>query len=241
MGEAEAKNAEDQRRLALLNEQTAALREQLVNLQSLLDDSQARDVAAQVQISALGSKLNAALAQTAAEQKRRAELEAAERRRLEEEAKKLERYRSDFFGQVREVLDGVEGVQIVGDRFVFSSEVLFQPGSAQLSAAGRDEIRKVATLLFDVTQRIPDSVDWILRVDGHTDNIPLSGTGEFRNNWELSQARALSVVIFLQEELGFPGDRLAAAGFGEYQPIDTADTPEARAHNRRIELKLTER
>ena len=160
---------------------------------------------------------------------------------MQAEAQQLERYRSEFFGQLRDLLAGREGVQIVGDRFVFSSEVLFEPASADLSAAGRDQIENVAALLGDVAQAIPPEIDWVIRVDGHTDRTALSGTGRYRDNWELSQGRALSVVRFMTDSLGFDPRRLAATGVGEFQPIDDADTPEAYARNRRIELKLTER
>jgi chemotaxis protein MotB len=227
--------------MALLSQQVAALQAQLLNLQGLLDAAAAADAASRVQIETLGSQLNAALAQAASEQRRRAELEEAERRRLEEEARQLERFRSEFFGQLRDVLAGREGVRIVGDRFVFSSEVLFAPGSAELAAEGRAQIARVAETLREVSADIPESIDWILRVDGHTDNVPLTGTGAFRDNWELSLARALSVVRFLQDDLGFPPFRLAATGFGEHRPVAEGDTPQARAQNRRIELKLTER
>ncbi len=236
----EAKSAESLRRVALLNEQIAALRTQLGSLQSLLDDAAARDVAAQVQIDALGTRLNTALAQVAAEERRRADLEAERARLLEAEAEDLERYRSEFFGQLRDLLGNREGVQIVGDRFVFSSEVLFDLGSADLATEGTAQIGEVAGILREVAREIPAELDWILRVDGHTDNIPILG-GTYADNWELSQARALSVVRYMTEQLGFPPDRLAAAGFGEYRPVNPADTPEARAQNRRIELKLTER
>jgi chemotaxis protein MotB len=131
-------------------------------------------------------------------------------------------------------------VEIVGDRFVFSSEVLFESASADLSPEGEIAIANVVAILQDVADEIPDSIDWILRVDGHTDNVPLRG-GIYADNWELSQARALSVVRFMIDTLGFPPDRLAATGFGEYRPVNTADSSEARAENRRIELKLTER
>lgn len=241
LSQEEAKSAESLRRLALLNEQVAQLRAQLGSLQAVLDASRAEDSAAQVQIEELGGQLNTALAQVAAEQRRRAELEEAERRRLEAEAQDLQRYRSEFFGKLRDILASREGVRVVGDRFMFSAEVLFQPGSEVLSEEGRSQIAGVARILFDVADEIPDDIDWIVRVDGHTDNVPLSGAGQFRDNWELSQARALSVVRFLVDDLGFPPGRLAATGFGEYRPVNPADTPEARAQNRRIELKLTER
>jgi chemotaxis protein MotB len=127
----------------------------------------------------------------------------------------------------------------VGDRFVFSSEVLFEPGQATLSDEGRAQIARVKSILDEVSDELPADLDWIVRVDGHTDDIPY--VGEFRDNWGLSQARALSVVRYMQDELGFPPRRLAATGFGEFQPVSDADTPAARALNRRIELKLTER
>ncbi len=208
-----------------------------------------------MQIENLGGQLNSALAQVAGEQRRRAELEEAERKRLEveakrlaeeataaqDEAKQLERFRSEFFGQLRDLLAGREGVRIVGDRFVFSSEVLFQPGSADLLPEGKAQIAGVVQTLNEIAAEIPPSIDWIIRVDGHTDNVPLSGQGEFKDNWELSQARALSVVRYMQDALGFPPQRMAATGFGEYRPVAEGDSPEARAQNRRIELKLTER
>ena len=204
-----------------------------------------RDIASEV--ASLAGVLNTALARVTSEERRNRQLEEIERQRLEEEARRLaaeaqelERYRSDFFGAVRDVIEGREGVQIVGDRFVFSSEVLFESASADLSQAGREQIAGVVAILRDVANEIPDSIDWILRVDGHTDNVPLRG-GIFDDNWELSQARALSVVRFMTDQLGFPPDRLAATGFGEYRPVNPADTAEARAQNRRIELKLTER
>jgi len=243
-----AKSAESLRKVTALNEQVAALRGQLGSLQALLDEAAAKDQQAQVRIDSLGSNLNVALARAAAEQKKRAELEEAERKRLEAEAKalqaetvQLEKYRSEFFGRLRDVLGNREGVRIVGDRFVFSSEVLFEPASADLSPGGKAQIAEVATLLKQVSGEIPSGIDWILRVDGHTDATPLSGQGRYRNNWELSQGRALSVVEYMINDLGFPPERLAATGFGEFQPVASGDTPEALAQNRRIELKLTER
>jgi len=248
LAQRESESAESQRRLAVLNEQVAALRQQLGTLQSLLDAADARDVASAVEIEALGTRLNTALAQVASEQRRRADLEAAERARLEEEARRLAEeaqdlatYRSEFFGTLRQLLGGREGIQIEGDRFVFSSEVLFPPGGATLSPAGQAQIERVAGILQEVSGDIPEGIDWVIRVDGHTDNIPLTGGGRFADNWELSQARSLSVVRYMTQELGFPSARLAANGFGEYQPVNTADTVAARAQNRRIELKLTER
>ncbi|MBT9247523.1 peptidoglycan -binding protein [Gemmobacter fulvus] len=241
LAEQETQSTEAARRVALLNEQIAALRGQLGGLQALLDAAEMRDVAAKVQLENLGGQLNSALAQVASEQKRRAELEQAERQRLEEEAKTLQKFRSEFFGQLREVLAGREGVRIVGDRFVFSSEVLFNPGSADLAPEGRSQIAGVAATLTEVAGQIPSGIDWIIRVDGHTDDQPLSGEGEFKDNWELSQARALSVVRYMQQSLGFPPNRMAATGFGEWQPVAPGSNATARAQNRRIELKLTER
>ena len=229
------------RDVELLNQQVAALRSQLGSLQNVLDESQARDEAAQVQLESLGTELNAALAQVASEQSRRADLEAAERERLAAENQDLARFRSEFFGELSTLLSGREGVRVVGDRFVFSSEVLFDPGSADLLFEGRTQIASVVRTLDEVRGNIPSEIDWIIRVDGHTDNVPLSGGNGFADNWELSQARALSVVRFMQDELGFPPDRMAATGFGEYRPVATGGTEADRAQNRRIELKLTER
>ena len=243
----EAKSAESQRRAALLNSQVAELRSQLASLQGLLDDYKSRDSASQVQIESLGKDLNAALARTAALERKERQQAEAEAKRLAEEAKRLEaektelsQYRSDFFGRMRQILAGRDGVRIVGDRFVFSSEVLFAPAKAELSQEGRAQIADIAGILREVAAEIPDGIDWIIRVDGHTDKTPLRGDGEFRDNWELSQARALSVVRYMIE-LGIPPNHLSANGFGEFQPIEEGDSPEALAANRRIELKLTER
>ena len=241
LSDEQALSAESQRQVALLNEQVAELRNQVGTLQTLLNLAEDADVEANVQIQSLGSQLNTALARVAAEERRRLALEQAERARLEAETKNLERFKSDFFGQLRDVVEGQDRVRIEGDRFVFSSEVLFEPGSATLSELGRGEIANVAEILRNIAQDIPAGIDWVIRVDGHTDNVPLLGTGQFANNWELSQARALSVVLYMVDFLGIPPERLAANGFGEFQPINPADTPEARAQNRRIELKLTER
>jgi len=238
---AEESSAADRRRVAALTAQLDALRGQLSEVQALLDDAEARDAAADVQIEAMGQRLNAALARVAAEERRRAELEAAERARLEAEAQRLENYQSEFFGRLREILGDQDGVRVVGDRFVFSSEVLFASGSADLSQAGQAEVANVARRLQEVAAIIPPGIDWVIRVDGHTDDVPVSGAGPFADNWELSQARALSVVRFMIDNFGFPPERLAATGFAEFQPVDPRDTPEARARNRRIELKLTER
>ena len=237
----EAQSAEDQRKITLLNQQIGELRSQLSSLQGILDAAAEADAQADIQIQTLGQNLNAALARAATEERKRRRLEEAERKRLEAEAVDLAKYRSDFFAQLRDLLDGQDGVRIEGDRFVFSSEVLFAQGQADLSADGEAEIAKVARILRDIAGDIPDGIDWVIRVDGHTDDIPLSGLGEFRNNWELSQARALSVVLYMVNFLGLPPDRLAANGFGQYQPVNPADTDAARAQNRRIELKFTEK
>ena len=238
-----------QRKLALLNTQTSQLRNQLNELQGLLDESKEADSKAQIQLKSLGTDLNLALARVAAEQrkvaaeqKKIAELEAKEKLRFAEEAKDLRKFRSQFFGELRKVMEGQEGVRIVGDRFVFSSEILFSVGSANLGSLGKTEINKVAKIINQIAGEIPDGIDWILRVDGHTDRIPFSGFGkDYKDNWELSQARALSVVRYLMDDLKIPANRLAANGFGEFQPIDDRDTPEAYKTNRRIELKFTEK
>ncbi|UWQ75904.1 peptidoglycan -binding protein [Leisingera sp. M658] len=248
LSEEQAISEEARRETALLNQQVAALREQLGGLQAILDDYQGRDAAQQVQLQNLGQDLNAALARAASEERKRRLLEEQERKRLAAEAaalaskaQDLERYRSEFFGRLRDLLGTQEGVRIQGDRFVFASEVLFAPGSATLSPAGRVEIAKVVSILQSVVAAIPQEINWIIRVDGHTDTSPLLGHPKFIDNWELSQGRALSVVRYMVEALGVPPSRLAANGFGEYQPVNPADTAQARAQNRRIELKFTEK
>ncbi|WP_027487922.1 peptidoglycan -binding protein [Allorhizobium undicola] len=205
--------------IELLNQQIAALRAQIAAVEQALQASEAKDQASQTKIADLGRRLNVALAQ-----------------RVQE----LNRYRSDFFGRLREILSDRQNIRIVGDRFVFQSEVLFPSGGADLNPQGLDEMAKLATALVDLAREIPPDINWVLRVDGHTDNVPLSGTGRYPDNWALSSARAISVVKFLISK-GVPADRLAAAGFGEFQPIAPGDTPEARSQNRRIELKLTEK
>ena len=255
LAEQEALSAESQRQVVLLNEQITALRTQVGNLQSLLNLAEEADREAQVQIETLWSQLNTALARVAAEERQRRALEEAERLRLEGEAARLEeeaerlaaeaetlaRFKSDFFGQLREVLEGQDRVRIEGDRFIFASEVLFQPGRAQLSPEGQAEIANIADILRSIADDIPPGIDWVIRVDGHTDNIPVGSSSRYADNWELSQAHALSVVRFMSEDLNIPPARLAANGFGEFQPLNPDNTPEARAQNRRIELKLTER
>jgi chemotaxis protein MotB len=203
----------------LLNQQIAALRAQIAAVEEALQASEARDQNAQVKIADLGRRLNVALAQ-----------------RVQE----LNRYRSDFFGRLREILSDRENIRIVGDRFVFQSEVLFPSGGNVLNPEGEVEMAKLASALLDLAKEIPPEINWVLRVDGHTDNVPLSGSGRYADNWELSAARAISVVKYLISK-GVPSNRLVAAGFGENQPIAEGDSVEARAQNRRIELKLTER
>ena len=241
LSEEEARSAEALREQALLNQQVAALRAQPGSLQAIIDDYKERDAASDIQLSNLGQDLNAALARAAAEERKRRELEEAERVRLEAEKQNLERYRSEFFGRLRDVIGAQDGVRIVGDRFVFSSEVLFAQGAANLSGEGQGELAKIAGILRNVVGDIPDEIDWVIRVDGHTDNVPLSGAGAFADNWELSQARALSVVRYMVNFLDIPPERLSANGFGQYQPIANGNSPEARAQNRRIELKFTEK
>ena len=225
LSEEEARSAEALREQALLNQQVAALRAQLGSLQAIIDDYKERDAASDIQLSNLGQDLNAALARAAAEERKRRELEEAERVRLEAEKQNLERYRSEFFGRLRDVIGAQDGVRIVGDRFVFSSEVLFAQGAANLSGEGQGELAKIAGILRNVVGDIPDEIDWVIRVDGHTDNVPLSGAGAFADNWELSQARALSVVRYMVNFLDIPPERLSANGFGQYQPIANGNSP----------------
>ncbi|MDB4110960.1 peptidoglycan -binding protein [Yoonia sp.] len=255
LAQEEALSAESQRQVALLNEQITELRTQVGNLQSLLNLAEEADIEAQVQIETLGSQLNTALARVVSEERQRRALEEAERIRLEAEKARLEeeaerltaeaadlaRFKSNFFGELREILEGQDRIRIEGDRFIFASEVLFEPGSATLAPAGEAEIANIADILRSIADDIPAGIDWVIRVDGHTDNIPVGSNSRFADNWELSQARALSVVRFMSEDLAIDPSRLAANGFGEFQPLNPLDSPEARAQNRRIELKLTER
>ena len=198
----------------------------------------------------ISSKVDLERAETKAqlEEDKRIRLEVAEfqrlqadRERLKTQATELERYKSDFFGRIRELVEGRDGIKIVGDRFVFSSEVLFDVGKADLSLPGRLEIQKVAVILNQIVEEIPKNLNWIIRVDGHTDNTSMVSGAEFKDNWELSQARALSVVRFMISDLGLPKTRLAATGFGEFQPVSSGSSPEDLAQNRRIEIKLTEK
>ncbi len=202
----------------LLNQQILALRRQLAALESALEATEKRDRESQTRIADLGQRLNVALAQ-----------------RVQE----LSRYRSDFFGRLRAILGNRPDVRVVGDRFVFQSEVFFDAGQAVLKPEGRAEIDKIASALLELDKQIPADIAWVMRVDGHTDIRPISNP-QFPSNWELSSARAIAVVQYLIS-LGVSPQRLVAAGFGEFQPIDTEKTDEAFRRNRRIELKLTER
>src|SRR5690606_12606838 len=188
-------STEDQRRLALLNEQVASLTAELSSLQALLDTAGDEQEQAELRVEDLGQQLNAALLRATEEKERRLQLEEEARELAEEEARDLARYRSEFFGRMSQILSGREGVQVVGDRFVFQSEVLFPPGEASLSSSGHEQVAGVARRLADIAYEIPNEIDWMIRVDGHTDNTPLSGSGRYRDNWELSQARALAVEI----------------------------------------------
>jgi chemotaxis protein MotB len=203
----------------LLNQQIAALRRQIAALEDALDASESRDRESSAKIADLGKRLNVALAQ-----------------RVQE----LSRYRSDFFGRLREILSQRSDIRVVGDRFVFQSEVLFNSGASDVNEAGQGELDKLAAALLELEGQIPPEIGWVLRVDGHTDARPLSGTGRFRDNWELSAARAISVVKYLIGK-GVSPNHLVAAGFGEFQPLEPGDDDTINAKNRRIELKLTER
>ena len=239
-------STEAQRQMTLLSLEVAELRAQIGGLQSILGDFRRRDEANKVEITNLGGELNLALAQVASEERKNRLLQEAESDRLSKEAerlalvaKTLEQYKSEFFGRMRLLLEGRDGVSIVGDRFVFSSEVLFASGRADLTLEGQREIAKITEVLKGITSEMPDDLDWILQVDGHTDDLAITGGIEFRNNWELSQARALSVVLFMVNAKGMDPRRLSANGFGEFQPLNKDNTSVARAQNRRIELKLT--
>jgi chemotaxis protein MotB len=210
-------SARAQAQVEILNQQISALRRQLAALEEALSASEQKDKESQSRIADLGARLNVALAQKVQE---------------------LSRYRSDFFGRLREILGSRPGVRIVGDRFVFESEVLFESGRAEINPAGRAQMDQLAIALQDLERMIPPELPWVMRVDGHTDRRPVTGT--FRSNWELSAARAIAVVQYLISK-GVSPQHLVAAGFGEFQPIDTSDSDDALRRNRRIELKLTER
>ena len=204
--------------IAYLNNQITVLRNQIIKIAQMLDDSELKAKKQQVRITSLGKRLNSALANKVQE---------------------LSYYRSEFFGKLREILGNQSGVQIVGDRFVFQSEVLFTTGSDKLGKSGKAQISQLANTLQNIIKKIPPQIKWILRVDGHTDNIPIKSR-RFPSNWELSTARAISVVKFLTSK-GIKPNNLAATGFGEFQPIDPRTDKIANQKNRRIELKLTQR
>jgi chemotaxis protein MotB len=202
----------------ILNQQIAAFRRQLAVIEQALDASEKKDKESQNRIADLGQRLNIALAQKVQE---------------------LTKYRSDFFGKLREILGNRPDVRIVGDRFVLQSELFFDTGKADLLPDATAELDKVATALVGLEREIPADIPWVLRVDGHTDVRPVTG-GVFKSNWNLSASRAIAVVQYLVGK-GVSPQRLVAAGFGEYQPIDVGTTDEAYRRNRRIEFKLTER
>jgi chemotaxis protein MotB len=201
-----------------LNQNIAALRDQLAQIAAALDLSETKNKDQEAQITDLGQRLNVALLSQVAQ---------------------LAKYRSEFFGRLRDALGDRPDIRIVGDRFVFQSEVLFPPASAQLNDAAKQRIAVVASALKDIATKIPNDIPWVLAVNGYTDKRPIN-TPQFPSNWELSAARAITVINFLISQ-GVPADRLAAAGFAEHDPIDTGDGEDAYAKNRRIELKLTER
>jgi chemotaxis protein MotB len=201
-----------------LNQNIAALRDQLAQIAAALDLSEAKTKDQEAQIADLGQRLNTALLSQVAQ---------------------LAKYRSEFFGRLRDALGNRPDIRIVGDRFVFQSEVLFPPASAQLSDNAKQRLAVVAAALKDIATKIPDDIPWVLAVNGYTDKRPIN-TPQFPSNWELSAARAITVINYLISQ-GVPADRLAAAGYAEHDPIDTGDSEDAYAKNRRIELKLTER
>jgi chemotaxis protein MotB len=205
-------------KVELLNQQIAAMRRQLEQLNALLTDAETRNRSSEAQIADLGRRLNSALAQ-----------------RVQE----LSRYRSEFFGRLRQILAQRSDILVVGDRFVFQSEVLFPKGNAALSPLGEAEMLKLAEALKQLEQEIPPDIAWVLRVDGHTDIDPIQ-SAEFKSNWELSSGRAIAVVKYLIAQ-GVSPKHLVAAGFGEFQPLDPGTSEDAKSQNRRIELKLTER
>ena len=218
IGELEDENAASKAEVILLTNALTALRLRMEELTSLLAEKEAEAARDKIAIASLGKSLNNALAS-----------------RVQE----LQRFRSEFFGRLRDILRGRDDVRIVGDRFVFQSEVLFAQGQANIAVEGEQQLAKLAVALTQIAAEIPDDIDWVLQVEGHTDDIPLRA-GRFADNWDLSTERALSVVRFLAGQ-GLPPNRLAAAGYGEFQPLDSTGTDEARRRNRRIEIKLTQR
>ena len=239
-------NSENQNKISLdkvkkLNQETLSLAAQLNDLKNLLTEYEIKDKETVAQVENLGSQLNSALTQVLVEQKKNAALEAERIKKLEEEANELQNYRSEFFGNLRKILGKNKGIEIVGDRFVFPSEILFDVGSDELQSKGLIELSQMAKVIRKIVIEIPKEIDWILRVDGHTDKTKFLKGGKFKDNWELSQARALSVVKYFILDENLPAKRFAATGFGEFQPIDTGESEIALARNRRIEIKLTER
>jgi len=216
--EEQKQTAEQKAAVVRMTAELNALKDELSRLNAALEAADAKAKEQNAQIIDLGQKLNRALAS-----------------KVEE----LARYRSEFFGKLREALAGQRDVQIVGDRFVFQSEVLFPSGSAQLQPGGEKQLGAVAQRLIEISKKIPADIPWVLQVDGHTDNKPIN-TREFPSNWELSAARAIAVVKFLNAQ-GIPNDHLVAAGYGEFQPIEEGTSDEVLRRNRRIELKLTNR
>lgn len=211
-------SAKAQATVEMVNQQILAMRRQLAALEEAIGTAEAKDKEQQARISDLGSRLNVALAQ-----------------RVQE----LARYRSDFFGRLRQVLGTRPDIRVVGDRFVFQSEVFFDAGQAVLKPEGRAELDKLGAIIADLGREMPPDIPWILRVDGHTDARPIR-SAQFPSNWNLSTARAVSVVEYLVSK-GIAADRIAATGFGEFQPLDVATTDDAYRRNRRIEFKITER
>ncbi len=232
LGDANARNSNNLGKISALEDQNAAsraeiiqmtnaltaLRQRMEDLRALLAEKEAQAARDKVAIASLGKSLNNALAS-----------------RVQE----LKNFRSEFFGRLREYLSGRDDVQIVGDRFVFQSEVLFAAGQADIGPAGEEQLAKLALALGEIADSIPADIQWILQVDGHTDNVPIRA-GRYADNWDLSTERALSVVRFLARN-GVPATRLAATGYGEFQPLDTGESDDARRRNRRIELKITQR
>ena len=202
----------------ILNAQIAALRTQLATIEQALDIAEGQDAENQLVIEGLSERLNIALLD-----------------RVEE----LSSYRSDFFGRLREILGDRQDIRIVGDRFVFQSEVLFAVGDDEINPAGRGELAALAAAIRQLETEIPEDIEWVLQVNGHTDAQPIRAGGQFASNWDLSAARAISVVQLLIDE-GVSANRLVAAGYGEFQPLEEGDSVEVYARNRRIELKLTE-
>jgi chemotaxis protein MotB len=205
--------------ISLLNNQMAALRNELGRLNEALNASEEREAELEAEVVNLGRRLNAALAS---------------------EVARLAAYRSDFFGRLMEILGNRSGVSVVGDRFVFETDILFESGSADLSPDGMVSLQPIAAAINQLVTEIPTDLDWVIRVDGHTDRVPLGPSLPFESNWELSTARSLSVINYFESQ-GVPPQRLLAAGFGEHYPISNGRTAADYARNRRIELKLTDR